>query len=149
MIDTSKGFTLVRELDATPEQIWNAWTDEEQVAGWWHPRGMHTPRESVSVDARVGGMYSYTMVDDTTGEEYPTTGVYREVFPGERLTFTWGDPDDPLLISVAIEPLGDLTRLVRDVHGYAGMSGDGSFYDGWEQAIDSLAGYLMGQEPVG
>ena len=151
MIDTSKGFTLVRELDATPEQIWNAWTDEEHAAAWWHPRGMHTPRESVSIDARVGGVYSYTMVDDATGEEYVTVGDYREVVPLEKLVFTWGNADDASndrpLITVTIEPYGELTRMTFDIRGVDGMRGDDFFFDGWESALDSLVGFL-GQHQV-
>ena len=34
MIDTNKGFTLVRQYDATPDAIWRAWTDPDEVAEW-------------------------------------------------------------------------------------------------------------------
>lgn len=45
MIDASKGFTLVRTFEATPEQIWKAWTDPDSAAQWWHPRGASTPEK--------------------------------------------------------------------------------------------------------
>ncbi|SDZ09665.1 SRPBCC family protein [Herbiconiux ginsengi] len=151
MIDTNKGFTLVRQYDATPEAIWRAWTDPDEVAEWWHPAGMHTPRESVSVDARVGGRYTYTMVHDDSGQEYPTGGVYRELIENERLVFTWGspddDPDDQPVVTITIESLGELTRLTFDLRGVDGMNGDGSFYDGWNSALDELAQHL-GQTAV-
>jgi uncharacterized protein YndB with AHSA1/START domain len=151
MIDTSKGITLVRNLDATPEAIWNAWTDPDQAAQWWHSRGTSTPRETVEIDARVGGRYAYTMVNDENGEEYPTGGVYREVKPVSRLVFTWSnpadDPDDQPVVTVAIDPAGDLTRLTFDLRGVDGMSGDDSFYDGWESALDNLAEHV-GQASV-
>jgi uncharacterized protein YndB with AHSA1/START domain len=151
MIDTDKGFTLTRELDATPEQIWRAWTVPAEAADWWHPAGLHTPVESVSIDARPGGRYAYTMVSDLSGEEHPTGGVYREVAEPEKLVFTWGspddDPDDALLITVTIRSLGELSRIVFDLRGYEGMSGDGDIYDGWESALDELARHL-GQNAV-
>lgn len=151
MIDAEKGFTLVRLLDATPEEVWRAWTDPDEAAQWWHPRGVSTPRESVEIDARVGGRYTYTMVMDTTGQQYVTAGVYREVVPAERLVFTWGrpedDPDDCPLITVGIEPAGELTRMTFDLRGVDASTGDEDIHDGWDQALDVLSEYL-GQTAV-
>ena len=146
MIDKNLGFTLVRNFDATPAEIWRAWTDPDEAAMWWHPRGVTTPRDSVVIDARVGGRYAYTMINDANGDEYPTLGVYLEVVENERLVFTWGNPgeadDDALLITVTIEDLGELTRMTFDLRGIEGVSGDDNIYDGWEQALDILAEHL-------
>ena len=145
MIDTTRGFTLVRDIDGTPEEIWDAWTNPDEAARWWHPRGLTTPRETVSIDARVGGTYAYTMVNEATGDEYPTGGVYREVQPFERLVFTWGSPDDPdesSVVTVTIEPAGERTRMTFDLRGFDGTPGDGSFYDGWESALDVFAEHV-------
>ena len=151
MIDESRGFTLTRTLDATAQAVWNAWTVPDEAAEWWHPQGVSTPRESVHIDARVGEGYRYTMVDDTTGEEYPTGGVYLEVQPTDRLVFTWGrpdaDPDDTPVVTVTVHDLGGLTRLTFDLRGEDGWSGDDSFYDGWDSALDALAEHL-GQTAV-
>ena len=146
MIDASKGFTLVRTFDATPEEIWQAWTDPDLAAQWWHGRGGSTPRESVQIDARVGGRYIYTMVNDATGDRVITGGVYREVVRFTRLVFTWGypdgDPDDQPVITISLEPVGGRTRMTFDLRGVDGTKGDGSFYDGWEQVLDSLEEHL-------
>jgi uncharacterized protein YndB with AHSA1/START domain/DNA-binding transcriptional ArsR family regulator len=146
MTDTTQGFSLARDFDATPEQVWRAWTDADEAARWWHPRGMTTPRESVAIDARVGGRYEYTMVDDTTGERYVTGGTYREVEPFSRLVFTWGVPDDDAapIATVTIEAAGDRTRMTFDLRGVEGSAGDGSYYDGWVSALDVLGDYLVG-----
>lgn len=145
MIDTSKGFTLVRFFDATPAEIWSAWTDPDEAAQWWHPHGLTTPRETVHIDARVGGRYAYTMVT-AEGEKFPTGGEYREVVPFERLVFTWGnpedDPDDSPVVTVTLEPSGDQTRMTFDLRGVDGAPGDDSFYNGWEEALDELAEHL-------
>lgn len=58
MTDTTEGFTLVRTFDASPEEIWTAWTDPDSVSKWRHPRGTSTPRETVDIDAQVGGRYT-------------------------------------------------------------------------------------------
>jgi uncharacterized protein YndB with AHSA1/START domain len=182
MIDDSVGFELVRILQAPPEQVWTAWTDAETAARWWHPRGMHTPRESVAIDAREGGRYQYTMVFDGADEDRAdedradedradedradggkdraptnpssrdtivTAGVYRIVAPHERLEFTWGDPDahpdDTPLVTILLERVEAGTRMTFGLTGVEGSAGDGSFYDGWEQALDSLKEYLASQ----
>jgi uncharacterized protein YndB with AHSA1/START domain len=144
MMTTGPGFTLVRDFDATPEEIWSAWTDPDEIAQWWHPRGASTPRDSVRVDARVGGRYTYTMVNDETGDAYPTGGVYLELRPFERLVFTWGDPDatEAPVATVTLAPNGDRTRMTFDLRGVEGRPGDGFFYDGWDSALDVLAEHL-------
>jgi uncharacterized protein YndB with AHSA1/START domain len=160
-IDTSTGFTLVRTFRASPEQIWQAWTDADSAARWWHPLQMHTPRDSVQIDARVSGRYTYTMVPDAPAGDVPaddaalgaapaegivTAGTYRVVEPHRRLEFTWGFPDDDAdespLVTIALEPVDDVTRMTFQLLGVAGVEGDGSYYDGWEQALDSLGEYL-------
>lgn len=159
MTEVTQGFTLVREFSATPAEIWDAWTNPDEVVFWWHPRGVSTPRESVHIDARVGGAYAYTMVNDATGELYPTVGEYREFVPFERLAFTWGspadDPHDRPLITVTIEPLGsgshvgaatERTRMTFDLRGYDGHPGDANAYDGWASALELLEERLNARE---
>src|SRR5699024_4909483 len=106
--DMAKAFTITRSLNATAQQLWHAWTDRDAIADWWHPRNTSTPLEEVKVDARVGGHYRYTMVNDDTGERVVTGGVYKEVAPYERLVFTWGEPGaDPKktpVVTITLEP---------------------------------------------
>lgn len=155
MTDASPGFTIVRTFDAPPEEIWAAWTEPDRAAQWWHPRATSTPRESVAIDVRVGGRYTYTMVDDATGQRVVTRGIFREVVPFERLVFTWGEPDGTFswgevdgvpvatpVVTVTLEPVGDGTRMTFDLRGVAGTPGDGSFHDGWAEVLDALGEYL-------
>jgi len=140
-----KEFTIVRVFEAPRSALWKAWTDAEEASHWMHPRGMTTPREDVSFDVRQGGTYRYTMVDDNTGEKYPTGGTYLEVVEPTRLVFTWGDPDDAIeeamVITISLEEEGegsDRTKLTLNLVGADGQPGDGFIYDGWESALDSL-----------
>lgn len=91
------------------------------------------------------------MVNDASGEEVVTGGIYREVVPFERLVFTWGepdgDPDDMPGITITLEPVSEGTRRTFDLRGVDGTNGDGSFYDGWDEALDSLEGHLT-QSPA-
>ena len=146
MIDTSKGFALQRTLAVPPEKIWAAWTEPDAVAQWWHPGGTSTPREEVHIDARVGGSYGYTMVNNAAGKRVVTAGVYRELTPFERLVFTRGephsDPDETPVVTLTLQQIAEGTSLTFDLRGVGGAPGDGFFYDGWRETLDSLADYL-------
>jgi len=140
----TKQFTITRVFDAPRALVWRAWTDPDEAALWWHPRGVITPRESVDLDVRPGGRYRYTMIAPD-GSEYPTAGVYREITPPERLVFTWADPDDPddtaPLITIDLAEhgeRGEQTRMTFHVLGIDGAPGDENVYDGWDSAFDIL-----------
>ena len=38
-----KTFTITRIFDAPRAAIWHAWTDPDEAAAWWHPRGGRHP----------------------------------------------------------------------------------------------------------
>lgn len=135
-------FTITRVFDAPRDLVWRAWTDPDEAPHWWHPRGVSTPRESVDFDFQVGGRYRYTMVNDATGELYPTGGQYLEISEPERLSFTWAGPDDAVedspVVTVTLAELGDKTEMTFHLRGIAGSPGDGNVYDGWSSAFEIL-----------
>ena len=144
-----KQFTITRTFDAPRDLVWKAWTDPNEAAVWWHPRGIEIKPGTVAVDVRVGGRYAYTMVNPADGQEYPTAGVYREVTPPERLVFTWGSPDDrdedvPVITVELRELPEDRTEMRFHLLGIDGQPGDENVYDGWDSAFDILAEQLVG-----
>ena len=137
------GFTIVREFAASRARVWEAWTNPDVLARWFHPETLVTPRESVSVDLRVGGEYTYTMRIPNTGQEFPTAGKYLHIDEPVRLDFTWGSPgevDDAPRVSVELEEIDvDRTRMTFTLTGLPGDSGtDESAYDGWSSAFNEL-----------
>ncbi|MGO0605975.1 SRPBCC family protein [Brevibacterium linens] len=137
------GFTIVREFAAPRARVWEAWTDPDVMARWFHPETLVTPRDSVSVDLRVGGEYTYTMRIPDTGQEFPTTGKYLHIDEPVRLDFTWGSPgevDDAPRVSVELEEIAaDRTRMTFSLTGLPNDSGtDESAYDGWSSAFNEL-----------
>ena len=53
---------ITRVFDASRERVFQAWTDPDDVAEWFSPAPLTTPRDSVRIDLRVGGRYELTMV---------------------------------------------------------------------------------------
>ncbi|GAA1151160.1 SRPBCC family protein [Nesterenkonia lutea] len=140
-------FSITRTFDAPRELVWRAWTEESELAQWLRPFGVRT--DSVSFDVRVGGHYAYTMINDETGEKFPTGGVFLEVEPINRLVLTWGDPDGPVkaasVITLTFAAQGPgRTELVFHLRGFDGRPGDGSVYDGWDEALTNFGRHLVG-----
>jgi uncharacterized protein YndB with AHSA1/START domain len=137
---------FVRTYAAPRQLVWDAWTDPDQIALWWGPRGISTPRESIKIDLRPGGRMSLEMVDDATGERYPNTGTILDVDPPARLV--WSDDgfsngsgkntatvtfteDDAATTTLRIHIVADFTDDVR-----AGAE------QGWGSQLDKLADFL-------
>ena len=102
--------TIVRDFDATPEQLYRAHTDPELFARWVGPDSVSTRIDHW--DARTGGSWRFLNVRGD--EEYAFRGCFHEVSP-QRLvqTFTWeGMPEGVSLEKLTFEDLGDgRTRL--------------------------------------
>src|SRR5438874_5452429 len=60
---------ITRIFDAPREEVFRAWTDPDEVAVWYGPEHMDTPREKIHIDLRVGGRYELTMVQRGGGAE--------------------------------------------------------------------------------
>ena len=76
-----------RRFAATPERVFDAWTVPAELCAWWSAGPSHRPGRA-DVDARVGGEYRLSMIDDD-GVENVVGGEYVEVRRPKRLVFTW------------------------------------------------------------
>ncbi len=91
---------LIRIFDAPVKLVWEAWTDPEQVAQWWGPRGFTLT--SHSKDVRTGGHWRYTM-HGPDGKDYPNTTQYLEVEKYKKMIYDHGGNDDqPPLFRVTV-----------------------------------------------
>jgi uncharacterized protein YndB with AHSA1/START domain len=81
---TAREITITREYDAPRELVWRAWTEPDQLASWWGPRGWSTAADEVVMDVRPGGAFRVTSTGGE-GERMTVEGVYREVAEPERL----------------------------------------------------------------
>ena len=141
-------FTITKQLPATRENVWRAWTDHEAFSAWMAPYGVDPA--SVTLQPHFGGRYVYVMVNEQTGDQFPTGGVYLEVQPLQRLVFTWGEPgaavesSPTIIIELATGTDETTTDLTFCVRGFDGEPGDGFVYDGWDRALANLEQYLHG-----
>lgn len=76
---------LARLIDATPEQVYRAWTTPERYPEWFCPKPWRA--EATRMELRPGGACETTMYGPD-GEVAPNAGVYLEVAPNRKLVFT-------------------------------------------------------------
>jgi uncharacterized protein YndB with AHSA1/START domain len=73
---------LTRDFDAPRAQIFEAWTQPEQISCWWDAAG--EPLAVCEIDLRPGGTFRFVSKGHP---EMPFAGIYREISPPERLIF--------------------------------------------------------------
>jgi uncharacterized protein YndB with AHSA1/START domain len=129
--------TIARTVAATPERVFAAWTDAEQLAAWWWPQLGGT---TYDVDARLGGRFRI----HSSGIGATVTGVYTEVEPPRRLVFTWsweddGEPEAVVedTVVVTFEP-DDGGTLVTVAHTSVAHVPEGGAEQGWNDVMDRL-----------
>jgi uncharacterized protein YndB with AHSA1/START domain len=138
-------FTIHRVFDAPRELVFHAWTQPEHLAHWYGPAGTTTPLHTISMDVRPGGAWRACMINDETGEEYPSGGEFQEVVAPERLVFTWGEPggDEVGLVEITFEDLGAKTAMNFRL---SGLPDNPELFRnvnaGWSSAFDNLSKYL-------
>ncbi len=110
-VATTPSLTIKRRLNATPAEVFEAWTDPKLLMQWFGPENVVT--QEVSVDARVGGGFRVVMLEDT-GERHEVSGTYSEVVSNERLVFSWSwvtTPERVSQVTVTFKPDGAGTIL--------------------------------------
>ncbi len=80
-----KEVTFERTYDATPSQVFAAFTDPVRVASWWASSG--ATLEAKAMEARTGGTWHF-IETDTKGKKSHFHGEYQEVNAPTRLTMT-------------------------------------------------------------
>lgn len=104
--DSAREIRITRVYDAPVAAVWDAWTDTEQVAQWWGPRGFTLTTHSK--DLRTGGTWVYTM-HGPDGKDWPNFTRYHVVEPMSRLVYDHGAS------SADAAPMFQVTALFRDL----------------------------------
>jgi uncharacterized protein YndB with AHSA1/START domain len=74
--------SFVRQFDAPPDAVFDAWTNPHKIAAWWDPTG--APLAACDVDLRPGGAFQFTM---SSGHAPPFAGLYRTIDRPAELVF--------------------------------------------------------------
>jgi len=142
---STREISITREVDATPEQLFNAWTNH--LPEWWAPRPLTTPVSKI--DLRPGG-YLHTVMRTPDGQEYPTHGVFLEIVKNRRIVLTdaflpgWEPSNEAFFTAIiSFDPLaGSKTRYTaRALHwneANCQKHKEMGFHEGWNICLDQL-----------
>lgn len=151
---------IERTFDAPRALLFEAFTDPKRLSQWWGPEIFTTRCE---LDARPGGALRIVMSMSAKGEQYPMTGVYREVVRPERIVYqadlsglpaSWHDvvnpardrtqplPGYPSTTTVTCVEEGGQTRLTVRTRFESAAVRDAfvriGMTQGWGQSLDKL-----------
>jgi uncharacterized protein YndB with AHSA1/START domain len=143
-----------RMFDAPRELVWKAWTEPERYMRWWGPKNFTAP--FCRIDLRVGGAYLSCM-RSPEGQEYWSTGIYREIVEPSLLVCTDSFADEKgnvvpashygmggewpkeLLVTVTFEEQDGQTKLTLRHAGIPAGEMSEQCEAGWNESFDKLA----------
>jgi uncharacterized protein YndB with AHSA1/START domain len=135
--DTS--LRITRRIHATPDELFDAWTDPESVRVWMCPGDVKEAR--ARLDVRVGGTYQIDMVGATATFEH--TGEYLVVDRPRKLSFTWVSiptNNQRTVVTIDLKPVGKgETELTLTHVGFPSAESAKNHEMGWGMILDKLA----------
>lgn len=139
-------FTLSHSFNASRDRLWQAWTDADQLAQWFGPKGY--PITSCRADLQPGGLLHYGMRTPDGDEMWGKWG-FREIIPPEQLVFVASFSD--ARAGIARHPLAEawplevLTTLIfTEQDGRSSIAMQAIPIDASEVELQTFAGALDG-----
>ncbi|HLE14600.1 MAG TPA: SRPBCC domain-containing protein [Anaerolineales bacterium] len=150
----NKELVITRIFDAPRELVWKAWTEPERFMRWWGPKDFTSP--ACKIDLRLGGKYLSCM-RGPDGQDYWSTGVYREIVEPERIAYTDSFADEhgnvvpashyglsagfplELQVTVTFEDYGGKTKMTLKHVGIPAGEMSDMTGAGWNESFDKLA----------
>jgi uncharacterized protein YndB with AHSA1/START domain len=139
---------LTRVIDATREDVFDAWTDPEQLAAWFGPNGLAI--ETHEIDIREGGVWRFDMVGEG-GLRYDNRMTFLRIERPRLIEVDHGSDkdDDPgkfrMLVTFDVQTDGKTVLTLRQMHPTrahrdAAIGFGAVEYGG--QTLDKLAAHL-------
>lgn len=153
---SAEGVVITRIFDAPVSLVWKAWTDPKHVMRWWGPKNFNGPVAKINL--QVGGKYHFCM-RSAEGQEFWSTGTYREIIPLKKIVYTDSFADekgnvvpaatygmegvpDEMRVTLMFEDLGGKTRFTLRHEGLPAGEMSEMTIAGWNESLDKLASTL-------
>lgn len=131
---------LTRTVDATPAQVWSAWTTPEGLARWWWPHWADTVYE---MQARPGGRWSARSAEGGAGVE----GEVLLAQEPALLELSWRWDGEDTQDRVRVELVAQQGRTVVTVRHRTAAAGVDDYRAGWEFVLGNLTSQLGSRGP--
>ncbi len=148
---------IIKTFNSPIKDVWKAWTEPESVKNWWGPKNFTAP--FVKMDLKEGGTYLNCM-RSPEGEDFWSTGVYKEIVPMKKIVSTdsfadsdgnvvnaslygmAGDWPTELNVIVTFEEDGDKTKFTLQHQGFPDQKNRDLAETGWNESLEKLSKYL-------
>lgn len=149
----SHTLAMTREFDAPRELVFKAFTDPDQLAVWFGPVGVDSPRDHIVVDPRVGGAWKLVMVyeDDGLIKESPVDAVISIFDPptllvaGEKANHPDAGISSRLEMRLEFEDLGGGRARLHLIQGpFDSTEWVERTREGWDSSFTKLDKVLRG-----
>lgn len=135
-LPSDREVVVTRILDAPRERVFRAYVDPKAIPEWWGPRGFTVKVDRMEV--RPGGAWRY-LSKAPDGSEHAFHGVFREIRPPERLTWTFeyeGVPGHVSVETIEFEAArGGKTKVTVRAHFDSREDRDGKVNSGMEYGM--------------
>ena len=136
----------VRLFDATPTQLFEAFSDPAQLAKWWGPEGFTNTIEEF--DFRPGGAWRITM-HAPGGSDFANESQIVEFVKPTRIVFDHLGPMHWYRMTMTYETVGEQTKLTWLMQLEASPESEqlrGLIEQANEQNFDRLAAHVAGRD---
>ncbi|WP_298260239.1 SRPBCC domain-containing protein [uncultured Litoreibacter sp.] len=151
---TTHSVLQTRLLNASPEDVWDAWILPELMKQWFCPLGMKAIE--AEVDLVVGGTFRIIM-DASDAQMRPPPamgnfltayGTYQRIERPHELVFSWAweGRDETSRVTVTLVPKGEKTLLVLEHDGLIDEASRIFHEDGWTPTLENLSQHLNAQQ---
>lgn len=137
----NRTLTIEKTLNANVQQVWDAWTRPEHIAGWWAPHGM--PLTVLQHEFKVGGKWKYSM-PMPKGGDFISEGTYKEIVEHKKIVTTadFKPMTENVELHITFEARGNQTHftfsVVHATEEYCRQQEEMGFYNGWGSAFQRL-----------
>jgi uncharacterized protein YndB with AHSA1/START domain len=146
---TGNEIRKIVEIDASPEIVFQAITDPNELTNWFPDHAILEPK--------VGGKFKFSFYKDSKKSgskakehrmDFFPEGKVLEFMPNKKVSYTWQHkavPDFPeTVVTWELEPIGKNKTRVKLTHsGFTGKEGDmyKEHNEGWSHYINELILY--------
>jgi uncharacterized protein YndB with AHSA1/START domain len=139
---SERAIELSTEIQATPEAVFRALVDADELVRWFPSRA--------DSDARPGGAFAYRFDFGDAEKDHVSEGQYSEVVANDRVSYPWQAPLGPTEVEFRVRPSNGATELELTHSGW----GEGAEWEqsqenhrqGWSFFLGNLKAYLEGGE---
>lgn len=140
---------LHRVLTAKPETVYKAFLDPDALVKWLPPNGFTGKLHRN--DTKVGGGYSMTFTNFSSGKGHSFSATYTELTPHERIRHTdrFDDPNLPgeMQVTITLKKVLVGTELSILQEGLPDAIPTEACYLGWQESLILLAKLVQAQIP--